>query len=170
MVKYACFIFATLVFLTLTDFIAAQHLEEGFVRTEFNDAEYVARADRISVNEVNRWYPGVITANVDGNSSAKASLSQLNLWDILKPLLDQEGVVDSGLLKPSQLTKPLYDIFYKYFFDTEMPFMERNAIMELIEVALKTLRNASDDATAMSLLVDVDLWSVLMEDLVKHCL
>ena len=169
MVKYACFTFATLVFLTLTDFIAAGWIKEGFVRTEFNDAEYVAQGDRISVNEVNRCYPGIITANVDGNSSAKASLSQQNLWEFFKLLLDRERGVDLGLLQPSQLTAQLEDIYFFYCFESEMSYGERNAIMTLIEVALKRLKNASDDATTMSSLVNVDLWSVLMDDLIEKC-
>ena len=156
MVKYACFTLATLVFLTYTDFIAAG---------------YVAQLDPITVNDINIWYPYLIPDNAttyDGDSSAFDWLFEHNLWDVTKSRLNQEQGVNLNLLTPSQVTAQITRIFSDVM-ESEVPITQKYAIMKLMVEVEKTLKDASDDTTAMSLLVNVDLLSVLMTDLIDLC-
>ena len=152
MVKYACFTLATLVLLTYTDFIAARS---------------VAQFD-LSVNDMNRCYPGIIPTNVDGNLSAIIWLINRNLGEILEPLLNQEQGVDLDLLTHSQMTSQLWRI-YNEAWESEVSFTEKHPIMKISKKAIETLEDASEETTAMNLLVNVNLLSVLMEDLVALC-
>ena len=93
MVKYACFTLATLVFLTLTD---------------FTSAESVAQEDQISVAQVNRYYPGLISTTVDPNSPAKTVLNLRNLWSFWSPHLNLTQ--DATSLTPNQAYEQLWTI------------------------------------------------------------
>ena len=157
MVKYACFTLATLVFLTYTDFIAAGSGAQSF---------------SITVNDINYWYPNLIPDNTtghDGDSSGFTWLRGHNLWDVAKSRLNQEQGVNLNLLTPSQVTAQITRIFSDVL-ESEASMFQRYAVMKSMAEVGKTLKDASDDTTAMSLLVNVDLLPVLMGDLVDLCL
>ena len=150
MVKHASFTLATLVFLTYTDFIAA---------------------GPITVNDINRWYPYLIPDNAtgnDGDSSAFDWLFEHNLWDVAKSRLNQEQGVNLNLLTPSQVTAQITRIYSDVML-SEASMFQKYAVMKSMAEVGKTLEDASDDTTAMSLLVNVDLLSVLMVDLIELC-
>ena len=81
MVKYACFTFATLVVLTLTDFTAAENVK--------------------TVRQVNIEKPGLISATVNTNLPAKSILITQNLWGFATPYLSETQDLTQVL---SQLT------------------------------------------------------------------
>ena len=93
MVKHACFTLATLVVFTLTDFTAV---------------ESFAQEDQISVAQVNRYYPGLISTTVDPESPAKSVLNLRNLWSFWSPHLNLTQ--DATALTPNQAYEQLVTI------------------------------------------------------------
>ena len=151
--KYICFTLATLVLLTLTDITAE---------------EYVLPVDQLSVKQVNKHhYPGLIPANVDVNSPAKSWLIQKTLWDYVSPHLNQEQDVDASSLTPTQVNGQLDTIISELLQIGQNP--EQRTILIFVfyakEALEETLIDGSDDATAMSLLSNIDLWSVVKDRL-----
>ena len=177
--NYAYFTFATLVLFTLTNFTAA--------------AEYVVPVDLLSVRQVNTYFLELIPTTVDVNSSAKSWLIQQNLWDFLSPHLNQEhasslNVIFNGLtdieadyrenrtkdilgeekwahLSPHLREMQVGDeIIDKDLLTVEQTLRQLVTILDLRDYALIALNDCPNDTIENSLLSDIDLWSVVVQD------
>ena len=146
--KNLCFTFATLVLVTLTDFIAA---------------EYIVPVDRLSVEQVNEWWPGLIPNTADVISSAKSWFILQNLWDFISPYLRNIQGVDKSLLTPSQVSRQLFMTLLFDLSTDEQEMPQLRPIRHLMYYAKNVMNDESDDKTAMSVLENIDLWTAVKD-------